>query len=177
MIVTEVDFDIDAIRREWIGRPLGQSLGRYPIEHEPIRRYCHMTGELNPLYLDAEAAAQGPYGRVMCPPALIGCFIDAGPWPPAAREAGPLPDALPRLGQGAINMGTAWEFFAPALVGDRLAAHWSVDDVFLKPTRLDPLSQWVVTVARITNDTGAAVATWRNTVMYHRTPGQPRREA
>ena len=71
MIVSEEEFDIDAVRQEWVGARIGRSMDRYPVEYDPIRRYCHMTGELNPLYLDPDAAARGPYGRVMCPPGFV----------------------------------------------------------------------------------------------------------
>jgi acyl dehydratase len=170
VIVTEDDFDIDAVRRDWVGAPLGRSVGRYPVEHDPIRRYCHMTGETNPLFLDPDAAARGPYGRVLCPPGFVYYFVDAGVWPRVEGQPGPLPRGVPRLGRFAVNMGIEWAFTAPVLVGDRLAADWSVEDVWVKPTRLDQKSVWIRTVGRISNQDGGDVGAWRNTVMYHRPP-------
>jgi acyl dehydratase len=174
MIVTEDDFDIDAVRRDWVGTPLGHSRGRYPVEYDPIRRYCHMTGDTNPLFLDPDAAKRGPYGRVMCPPGFVGYFIGAGPWPRVPDEASPLPRGVPRLGKLAVNMGIEWAFTTPVLVGDHLAADWSVEDVWVKSTKLDPMSVWIRTVGAIMKDAGSPVGTWANTVMYHRPPRKAR---
>jgi acyl dehydratase len=170
MIVSEEQFDIDAVRTQWVGASIGRSASRYPVEHDPIRRYCHMTGELNPLYLDPDAAARGPYGRVMCPPGFVVYFLGSGPWPVPRGEPSVLPRDIPRLGNRAVNMGIEWSFTAPVLVGDRLVTDWTVEDVFVKPTRLDPVSVWMATVGTVANDRGVQVATYRNTVMYHRPP-------
>jgi uncharacterized protein len=36
-----------------------------------IRRWCEAMGERNPLYLDAAAAAAGPHGGIVAPPAML----------------------------------------------------------------------------------------------------------
>ena len=43
----------------------------YPIEYEPIRRYCHAAGDSNPLFLDPEYARATAYGAVLCPPLAL----------------------------------------------------------------------------------------------------------
>lgn len=173
MIVAEDEFDIDAVRDRWVGARIGLATSRYPVEFDPIRRYCHMTGEVNPLFLDPEAAARGPFGRVMCPPGFVVYFMGAGPWPRQSGAPSALPKEIPRLGDRAVNMGVDWHFTAPVLVGDLLSTEWLVEDVYVKSTRLDPKSVWIVTAGRVTNDRDVHVATYRNTVMYHRPP--PRR--
>ena len=42
--------------------------GRYPVEYDPIRRYCHMIDDLNPLYLDKEYAQKAGFGDVVYAP-------------------------------------------------------------------------------------------------------------
>lgn len=170
MILGEEEFDIDAVRRDWVGAPLGRSASRYPVEYDPIRRYCHMTGETNPLFLDPDTAARGPYGRVMCPPGFVGYFVGAGPWPRVPDEPNQLPRGVPRLGKFGVNMGIEWSFTAPVLVGDRLTTDWSVEDVWLKATTLDPMSVWVRTVGHVVKNDEVPVGALRNTVMFHRPP-------
>lgn len=168
-LVPEDEFDVDAVRREWCGRSLGRSVGRYPVEHDPIRRYCHMTGERTPVSLDPEAAARSPWGRVVCPPTFVRYFVGRGWWPPGdTPEPNSTPTAVPRLGDRGVNLETRWEFHRPVLVGDHLSATWTVDDVFEKPTRLDPRSVWILTSAVIEDDAAGTVAVWRNTVLFHR---------
>lgn len=167
-VVPEDEFDIDEVRAEWCGRKLGESVGRYPVEHDPIRRFCHMTGETNPMYLDPVAAAAGPFGAVQCPPAFVRYFIGGGPWPVDRSEPSQIPSEIPRLGDRGVNMSIVWTFHEPVVVGDRLRAIWTVEDVYVKPTRLDPRSVWIVTSAVVRNQHDTVVAALENTVLYHR---------
>ena len=57
MTKVEGEYDIEAVRAEWIGRKTPLYHGRYPVEYDPIRRYCHMVEDDNPLFLDPEYAA------------------------------------------------------------------------------------------------------------------------
>ena len=43
MTKVEGEYDIEAVRAEWIGRKAPVYHGRYPVEYDPIRRYCHMV--------------------------------------------------------------------------------------------------------------------------------------
>jgi acyl dehydratase len=168
------DYDLEAVRREWIGKKIGSSRGRYPVEYDPIRRYCHMVQDLNPLFLDPEFARTGPYGAVIAPPTMIGYFTGNGAWP-MARESvtTPVPNftqGVPTPGRLGINMGTSWEYYLPVRVGDHLSSESSIADVFMKAIKLDPGAVWIVTQGRITNQDGALVALSRNTVLAHRAP-------
>ena len=178
-------YDIDAVRAEWVGRSLGESHGRYPVEHEPIRRHCHMVGDTNPLFLDRYEAAKGPYGAVLAPPTmLIMHFSSNGPWPPRERprSAQDAPSAAPKRpwftsgvptpGDRGINMDTSWEFLRPVLVGDELRAKKSIRDVFVKAIRLDPMAVWIVTENRLFNQRDELVAVGSNTTLVHRSPKQ-----
>jgi acyl dehydratase len=146
------DYDIDGVRAEWTGKCVSESVGRYPVECDPIRRHCHMTGDTNPLYLDPEFARnEGPYGDVIVSPSMLPLyFASNGPWPrrPRApeRASGGEPASTPRPaftlgvptpGDRGINMGTEWEFLRPIRVGERLRAKRTVTDVFVKGIKLD----------------------------------------
>ncbi len=43
---------------------------KYEVGLEKIREYANATGDLNPIYLDEEEAAKGPYGSIVAPPML-----------------------------------------------------------------------------------------------------------
>lgn len=166
-------YDIDAVRADWVGRSVASSVGRYPVEHDPIRRYCHMIGDTNPLFLDPEVAAAGPHGRVIVPLPLVSYFAGNGPWP---RRSGSgeghavarFTYGVPTPGDRGLNLSTSWTYLVPVGVGDRLRAEVVVDDVFVKPVRLDPAAVWIVTRTDIHNQDGITVVQSRNTVLVHR---------
>ena len=157
-------YDIEAVRREWIGRVVASSQGRYPVEHDPIRRWCHMVGDTNPLHLDPDAG-------VVVPVPLVAYFAGAGPWPPRERTGPGFTYGIPTPGDRGINLGTSWDYLEPVRVGDRLRAEVNVTDVYLKPIRLDPLAVWIVTTTEISRD-DTVVMRITNTVVVHRSPAE-----
>lgn len=172
------DYDIEVVRAAWVGKSLGGSEGRYPVEYDPIRRHCHMVQDTNPLYVDPGAAASGPYGAVVVPPAmLLMHFSSPGPWPRRLRTSSePRPPSftsgVPTPGDRGINMGTSWEFLTPVVVGDHLRSERAIRDVFIKSIKLDPHAVWIVTSTRVLNQRNELVAIGENTVLIHRSPSQ-----
>lgn len=132
--MTETAKSFLAAARDWIGRETEIHWGRYPVEHEPIRRWCRMVDCVNPLYLDSEYAHKTRWGRCLCPPLMIPLFggDTAGlwmEWPslPEAREEDNITPPLP--GNRNIGMGSEFEFLKPVLVGDRIACSPKLIDV------------------------------------------------
>lgn len=174
------DYDIDAVRDEWIGKVVSTGTSRYPVEHDPIRRHCHMVGDTNPLFLDPDAAAEGPYGAVVVPPSMMPIyFATGGPWPkppPKTDESGSsrpgFTFGVPTPGDRGINLAVEWEYPEPIRVGDRLHMESRIADVYQKPIKLDAEAVWIVLEARIFDEDDTLVATWRNTVVVHRSPQQ-----
>ncbi len=161
-------YDIEAVRREWIGVKTELRPGRYPVEYDSIRRHCQMVEDTNPLFLDPEYAAAGKWGEVIAPPVMVDYFAGNGAWPRVQE-----PDAtrgIPTRGDRAINLNTAWDFLQPIKVGDRLSRQTEVVDIYEKAIRLDPKAVWTVTETRIYNQDGELVAVGRNTLLRHRTP-------
>ncbi|MBI2848499.1 MAG: MaoC family dehydratase N-terminal domain-containing protein [Chloroflexi bacterium] len=144
---------------------------RYPVEYDPIRRYCHMNDDTNPLFLDPEYAKKTKYGEVICPPLFIGIAGGSGPWPPPKENAPTLPP-VPTPGDRSINLTTEWEFFKPVKVGDRLWSKSRIADVYILSIRLDPQAFWTLTERIITNQDNEVVAIGRNLGLKHRTPEQ-----
>jgi hypothetical protein len=142
-----------------------------------------MVGDLNPAFLDPKIAKAGPYGAVISPPSMLPTYFAAGgPWPPLEianiESDGPLfTFGVPTPGDRGINMEVAWEFLEPIRVGDVLRLELRVADVFKKPIRLDPHAIWIVVETSFMNQRDAIVATWRNTMLVHRSPEQVARDA
>src|SRR5262245_47040994 len=74
---------------------------RYAVEYDPIRRYCHMVDDDNPLFLDPDYAKDTDYGAVVAPPFFIRQTTGPGPWPPAAQAASVLA-LVPTAGERTI---------------------------------------------------------------------------
>jgi len=179
----EGDYDIEAVRAEWIGKKTPRSHGRYPVEYDPIRRHCHMVEDENPLFLDPSFAKDTPHGGVIAPPVLAGYFAGDGAWPPTGgptqgkrssseeiEPEGSIIGDVPTRGERLINMNVAWEYFAPVRIGDELSSETVLADIFEKSIRLDPKAVWIVTARRIFNQNDELVATNTNTLLTHRRP-------
>ena len=178
-----LDYDLEAVRQEWIGKLISEASGCYPVEFDPIRRHCHMVGDINPAFLDPEAAKDGPYGAVISPPSMLPTyFASSGPWPPSdtgTTGAGPavFTFGVPTPGDRGINMEVEWEFLEPIRVGDMLHLELRISDIFKKPIKLDPHAIWIVVETSFMNQHDAVVAKWRNTMLVHRSPEQVNRDA
>lgn len=178
------DYDLDAVREAWIGKLISEAQGRYPVEYDPIRRHCHMVGDLNPAFLDLDEAGRGPHGAVIVPPSMLPTYFAAdGPWPPTAaagtdeQSTAVFSFGVPTPGDRGINMEVAWEFIEPIRVGDRLRLELRIADVFQKAISLDPHAVWIITETSFFNQDNTVVAKWRNTMLIHRSPEQVSRDA
>jgi len=154
-------YDVEAVRKAWEGYETPLVWGRYPVEHDPIRRYCHMVDDLNPRYLE----------RGECPPVMVDYFASAGPWPPAELDIISLVRRIPAPGDRLVNLGHEFEWFRTARVGDRLGSRHRVVTVELRKTRLDPLSVWIRTGTTIVDGEQRVVAERFNQIMVHRAAG------
>jgi acyl dehydratase len=162
-------YDIEAVRAKYVGFETAVAKGRYPVEHDPIRRHCHMVDDNNPLFLDAEYANKTSHGSVLCPPSgwLALYFASLGPWP-AVFE--PLFPVVPTPGKRIVNMKQETEWYQRIRVGDHLSVRRRVADVYQKAVSLDPEAVWIVAEAIITNQRDEKVCVIRNTLLTHRTP-------
>jgi acyl dehydratase len=143
---------------------------RYPVEYDPIRRYCHMVDDDNPLFLDPEYAGSTEFGSVVAPPFFIRQTAGPGPWPPRAEETPGVVSQVPAAGDRTINLNTEFECFKPIKVGDRISTKQRVVDVYIKAIRLDPKAFWTVYDTIYTNQDDDVVLVMRNTLLRHRTP-------
>lgn len=155
-------YDIQEVRRQWEGHETPLTWGRYPVEHEPIRRHCHMLDDANPLFL-----AEGH-----CPPVMVDYFASQGAWPAGDFDILGLIHRIPTPGDRLINLNQDFEWFERVRVGDRLGARHRIVAIRQRATRLDPLSVWIRTETTIVNQRDQVVARRRNQILVHRTPEQ-----
>jgi acyl dehydratase len=162
-------YDIEAIRRKYVGFETAKARGRYPVEHDPIRRHCHMVDDNNPLFLDPEYARNTAHGAVLCPPSgwLALYFASLGPWPAAFEPLFPI---VPTPGKRIVNMSQEVEWFGRIKVGDHLSVVRRIVDVYQKAISIDPEAVWIVAEVEITNQRDEKVCVIRNTMLTHRTP-------
>ena len=53
-------------------------LARDPVNQPTIRTWCDAMSEANPLFTDPDAAAAGPYGGIVAPPAMLNVWTMPG---------------------------------------------------------------------------------------------------
>ena len=143
-----------------VGMETAPVKGRYPVEYDPIRRYCHMINDDNPLFLDSEYAKQAGYRDVVCPPLLISYFAGKGIWPPTGQSAhflSALPFPTPQTPYTSIAMAVEFEFFKPVIAGDRLSSKGRIGDIYVKAIKRDPEAIWTVNEQIINNQNGEIV--------------------
>ncbi len=162
-------YDIEAVRRKYIGFETAKARGRFPVEYDPIRRHCHMVDDNNPLFLDAGYAKTTPHGAVLCPPSgwLALYFASLGPWP-AVFE--PLFPVVPAPGKRIVNMSQEVQWSRRIKVGDHLSVRRRIADVYQRGISIDPEAVWIVAEAIIENQRDEVVCVIRNTMLTHRTP-------
>ncbi|MCP4682742.1 MAG: MaoC family dehydratase [Desulfobacterales bacterium] len=150
--------------KKMIGKETETTAAPYPVEYEPIRRYCMMVDDTNPLFQDPDYAKKTQYGDVILPPfapfgIMAGNFISA------------ITKALPPLpGPYVINMAQEWEWMKPIKVGDRLSTKTRLSDVHIKKIRIDPKAFWIVFETEVSNQNGDVVCIYKNILLNHRPP-------
>lgn len=153
-------WDLAAVRRQWEGHDTPLAWGRYPVEHDPIRRHCHMVDDANPRFL----------ARGECPPVMVDYFAAGGYGADTEPDLLPLVRGIPTPGDRLVNLGHEFEWHRPVRVGERLGASHRVVAIEVRPTRLDPESVWIRTLTTIVGERADVVATRLNQIMVHRPP-------
>jgi acyl dehydratase len=102
--------------------PIEQPFIRH-INQDSITHVLRGIGDMNPLYLDPEYAATGPYGKLIAPPAVF----YAAAWGSWDLRRG---EGLP--GVHGLHSGDKWTYYRPAFAGDEIHAT-------KKLTKADPM--------------------------------------
>jgi acyl dehydratase len=157
LISDEMRAQIGVERRTQTGEVIGRDIGRY----------CAAVGDLNPIYLDDEAARGAGYEGVIAPPLFFQYAIEGPPVRLDQLRPDGIPQSpsesrvklpLPRIMAGGVDV----EFFEPIRPGDTLTATPKIIDIYERRGRTGPMVfQVVETTYR--NQRGEVVVIERNT--------------
>ena len=102
-------------------------VGREPIlvTAERIASFCAAVGETNPLYVDEAAAARGPYGGIIAPPAFVAGF----------RYGDEVFERIPVFRRGGLMAGIDFELEQPLRPGDSIRVSSVVKEIYEKTGR------------------------------------------
>lgn len=141
----------------------------YPVSAHEIARYCYAIDDLNPLYLDEQAATAGPHGGLTAPPLFLAIpFARDLPLGRTRADGIPLPaDNEPPLRPPiavtrTMAGGNDVEFLLPVRPGDVLTQRRRIADMYERAGRDSPLVFTVIETT-YTNQHGEVVAIERTT--------------
>ena len=136
-----------------VGMPSGPRT--FQVHREEILRFAQAIGDPNPLFNGAGPDHPGPAGEPIAPPTFLRSLLPA---------ISPLPDgdSLARV----LDGGSAWEYFQPVRPGDRITAVARLESLTEREGRLGRML-FAVYVIEYTNQSGAQVATQRNTLIRY----------
>src|SRR2546422_5762769 len=147
--------------RDMIGRVL--STGSATVTSEHIAAFARALGDLNPLYLDAEAARQGEFGTIIASPTYPIAFM-------TQAMAGGM-DAFLELGLDFMTLvhgEQEFEYLRPVRAGETLALTGRVADIYEK-TGSSGVLDFVVLETEARDSEGQLVFFSRNTLISRRT--------
>lgn len=142
-----------------IGR-IFEAADSFVVTAEKIANFCAAVGDDNPLYLDPAAAAAGPHGTIVAPPAFAASF----------RYADDVFDRIPLFRRGGLMGGIDLEFEAPIRVGDTIRVSSEVREIYEKTGRSGAMV-FVVVRSTLTNQNGEVVARVDHRMMRRRPTG------
>jgi len=146
--------------KDMIGRVL--STGSATVTSEHIAAFARALGDRNPLYLDPEAAARGPFGAVIAPPTY-----------PIAFMTSAMTDGMDAFLELGLNFATLvhgeqeFEYMRPVRAGETLTLTARVADVYEKPGSSGTLD-FVVLETEARDTAGQPVFLSRNTLISRR---------
>ena len=95
------------------------------VTAERIASFCAAVGETNPLYVDPVAAAAGPFGGIVAPPAFVAGF----------RYADDVFEQIPAFSRGGLMGGIDLELEVPVRPGDSIQVSSLVKEIYEKTGR------------------------------------------
>ena len=129
-------------------------LGEFAVTAEDIRDFAEAVGDLNPLYLDVEAARQEGYPTIIAPPTF--CMH--------IRGQRLLPEVEVEPGFTTLHAGQEFEYYDEIYAGQTYSAFGKLVEVYEKTGRSGPLGVIVREMA-IKDATGKTVVVLRERQM------------
>ena len=126
------------------------TIGTFSVTADDIRNFAEAIGDLNPLYLDAEAARAAGYPNVIAPPTF--CLRLRG---------GPMQPAVPLApGLASLHAGQDIEFVEEIYAGQTYTVSAKIAEAYEKTGRSGPLGI-IVREATIKDSSGKTVTLLR----------------
>jgi acyl dehydratase len=122
-------------------------VGEALVDVEQIRAYCDAIGDTNPMFTDEDAAAAGPNGGIIAPPAFVLTL-------PTERQG---LDPKVVYGNTTFNGGQHCDFLRPLKPGDTVKITSAVKEIYEKTGRSGSML-FVIRRNTYTNQDGEVVA-------------------
>ena len=133
------------------------------IGRASIRQFALAIGDMNPLYLDRQGAAEGPYGDIVAPPTFV-CETTQYYRGQVDDEGGFTERVLLPMGQP-IRAANEYTFHQLMRSDDVITARWRIDDIYERRGRSGHLLFLVVAID-YSNQHGQSLAENRETIVY-----------
>lgn len=164
-----------ALLRAEVGRAGTPQPARDPVNLSTIRAWCDAISDNNPLYIDADAAADGPHGEVVAPPAMLNVWTMAGlmsgaPIPRDPNEPrGKAYELLDRAGfPGVVAVNSDLTFDRYLRLGEHITATTRLVDVSEEKTTRLGVGHFVTTEAEFVDAAGDRVGALNFKVLRYR---------
>lgn len=149
---------------EYIG--MTTTKGTLVVERAPMTQFAKALGEDNPVYRNADAAAEAGFDNIPAPPTFGFSIQNWGKWeelqPPADPDArNPMIEVMGGLmanGGIVLHGEQTFEYHQPMVAGMRLRYEGVVRDIYQKPSG-DKTMTFMVIEDTYTDEAGAPVLT------------------
>jgi acyl dehydratase len=138
----------------------------YEVTAESIADYCQAVRSDNPLYLDADAAAQGPYGSIIAPPTYV--FKCSPMRRNEVMHAQGYASPEEKRDRATPYAKCAVHFQRPILVGDTITSVVTLADKYERRG-----NQFVTWHIEAENQRGEPVVEYDYTIIWRRAPRDP----
>jgi uncharacterized OB-fold protein/acyl dehydratase len=164
--------------KEFEGRQVGPpQRGADPVNQPMIRHWVEAIGDENPVYTDAEAAAQSVHGEIVAPPVMLQAWVMRGVRP-RPSSGGNVQDELMQLLDGAgfssvVATNCEQEYHRYLHVGDHLSTTTTIESISDEKATGLGVGHFVTTRVDYRTDDGELVGTMRFRILKFK-PGTGR---
>jgi len=150
--------------RSLIGEKATPQVARDPVNQSTIRNWCDAMGERNPIYTDADLAAQSSYEGIVAPMAMLDVWTMPGNVPRPDDSTDPRGKVFALLEEAGyksvVGTSTREDYLRPLRLDELLTGTLSLKDVSERKTTGMGTGYFVTAITEFTNQDGKLVGTW-----------------
>jgi acyl dehydratase len=153
----------DEVKTRFLGKTSEPEV--FEVEKGSAKRYAVAVDDLNPLYLDEDAARASKYGAVLAPPGFFGWPVKqpAPPFPPLMTY---VMKALAEAGfTDIMDGGTDYDFVTPIRAGDIIICSRTLSDLLSRGMPEGRKMAFFVIESEYTNQNGQLACKTRQTII------------